>query len=258
MRAFSRTSRGGSGGWEPHQAILLLSVCLIVVGVVVGACSAWSAPESPENAVIHFGTALQVGTEDEVRERVCSKARGEGLDRPFGYDDLRPLGAGGLEEFGYHGTGVVHEEGNSAVVFGDLTVEGGFDYETWAFELVNEGSWKVCRVRPATSEELRLVSAERDSPPPTYRRTLCEQDPNANGCPIEFTITVPAGCATPPPFSAFDETWVYLEGPPLGPGEHAGQVYWESDDMTFIGPDDSLTRFRAIDSAEGDEGGDCG
>jgi hypothetical protein len=238
-------------------AIWAWALC-VVAASGLGACSAWRAPETPENAVIHFGTALQVGTDEEVRDHVCSKARDEGRARPFGYEDLRPLGAGGSEEFGYHGTGVVREDGDSAVVFGDLTVEGGFDYETWAFDLVDEGTWKVCRVRQATSEELRLVSAERDSPPPTYRRTLCEQNPDANGCPIEFTITVPAGCVAPPPFQAFDETWVYLEGPPLGPGEHPGHVYWESDDMTFIGPDNSLTRFRSIDAADGDVSGDCG
>jgi hypothetical protein len=210
--------------------------------VVVGACNAWSAPDSPANATVGFMTDLQVGTEGDIRGRVCSEAKDEGRDRPFGYE--------GLEERGsYHGTGVVREDGDAAVVFGDLTVEGGFDYETWAFELVDEGGWKVCRVRPATPEELRLVTAERDSPPPTYRRTLCAEEPDDEVCPITFVITVPDGCDVPPPFEAFGERWRYSNGASLGPGQHEGQLYRTADEATFTTSTGGSTKFQVLDES---------
>jgi hypothetical protein len=219
----------------------VLALCMVAVSVL-GACSAWTAPDSPANATVGFMTDLQVGTDDEIRGRVCSEARDEGRDRPFGYEALEDRGS-------YHGTGVVREDGDSAVVFGDLTVEGGFDYETWAFELLDEGSWKVCRVRPATSEELRLVSAERNSPPPTYRRTLCERNPENEVCPISFLIAVPDGCDVPPPFEAFGQRWEYSEGASLGAGQHDGQLYRTADEVTFTTPTGETTRFQVLDES---------
>jgi hypothetical protein len=260
----SRTRSRAKGG------LLEVAKALVAVVIVCGGL-AWlflwmlapPAPRTPSNGAIAFGLAVQVGSEAEVRAHVCAEARQENEGRPFGYGDL--LDEHGVEgpireEVGYYGTGVTTDLGDSVVVFGDVPVEGGFDYETWAFEMKQDGpwwhwteppgrEWKVCRLRPASEDEQALVEAERHGPPPTYRRTLCEEDPTDSVCPKDFTITVPETCQIPPPFDAFGRTWAYSEGAILASGEHAGQVYWVTEDMTFRSTSGALTRFHPIESA---------
>lgn len=169
-------SRGSDGRNEDDGAssvtggrLQVLAVVLVVIGgvgslyVAATALFGASSPETPGNAVVDLRMAIQLNDGERVRGRVCAEARNTARKLPFGYEDLEDKGS-------YFGTGVANTSSGESVVFGDIAVNDGLDYEIWAFELVLEDQrWKVCRIRPPTADELSQVSAERAHPPPAPR-----------------------------------------------------------------------------------------
>jgi len=112
-----------------------------------GVASCDTTPETPENAVMDYLTAEQLGKTDEAEGRLCERLR-------------KSPGAGELEVIhrvvhkgSVFGEGVIREDQESAVVALEVVFAPSPPAargEPWEAHLVREdGRWKVCGLQPA-------------------------------------------------------------------------------------------------------------
>ena len=105
-----------------------------------------STPDTPQNAVMDYLVAADLGRQSEADERLCPRLR-ESTDK----DELAILDKI-VHRASVFGEGLKHQDDRSAVV--KLRVvfapaPPGAKGESWEAQLVKDGGWKVCGFSPA-------------------------------------------------------------------------------------------------------------
>jgi hypothetical protein len=126
----------------------MVGVLALLIGAAAGRVSNPfdTTPETPENAVMNFLTAAQVGRDEAADNRLCSR-----LGKPGHAEELATIDR--VEKAGVFGEGLKRQHDASATVMLRVVFPPsppGAVGEPWEAHMVKEhGRWKVCGFVPA-------------------------------------------------------------------------------------------------------------